>query len=814
MKRITACFLTLLFLCTALVPMAVHADAMDQKLQEELSSINFWFEAYFGEDAELTYCKWLANEITWEFWDGLADEDDYYIDVPSENVREYLKWRCGENTGEGIFAAAKGNALSSGYEGFEYDAETDTFRFYSGGFGGFGYNRIYRGYVKDDNRYCVFYADTVKVYIYDLYYNGEISEEEYNNAVDTGVFNGHEVLCEMGDYYYVDEVKNNGICYYVQFAKDGHTVIDLPQYVNASDFPEEFDHDGIAILSQPKSVEIANGKTASVTVVPDGEGFTYKWYYKDKGMSAFKLTTTFTGNTYSVAMNAARNGRQVYCVITDADGCTAKSDVATLSLLDTSKTAAQLRKEVGSLNFWADHYLNGTPEQIYYKFMIEDVMFNCDGTMDDEGYVHVDGSVVLDYMVGRAGEDLAFQVWEAYYTNSVPGVEFDAENWEIIAFPAAFGGGINNRVYRGFTQESADTYRVYYADREIVILDYLLWDGEITEAEYNAAVKRGSYEGYALVSHWDEFWYYVKDVKNSGIFYTVKYDDDCVLLGLPEYYTQEDLPAFDYEALKITGQPQSVQAAYGKTATVTVSAEGEGLTYQWYYKDRGASSFTLTNSFKGASYSVEMTAARAGREVYCVVTDETGNSQTTKVATLTMKASITAQPKSVQAAKGKTAKVTVSAEGEGLTYKWYYKDKGSKKFTRTTAFKGASYSVQMTAARSGRQVYCVVTDKYGNTVTTKIVTLSMKARIATQPKSVTVAKNKTAKVTVKAEGEGLKYTWYVKNAGATKFTKSSVKTASYAAKMTSSSANRQVYCKVTDKFGNTVASKTVSMKMK
>ena len=398
MKRITAFFLSVLFLCSALVPMAVHADAMDQKLQKELSSINFYFEAYFDEDAELTYCKWLANEITWEFWDGLADEDDYYIDVPSENVREYLKWRCGENTGEGIFAAAKGNALSSGYEGFEYDEETDTFRFYSGGFGGFGYNRIYRGYVKDDNWYCVFYADTVKVYIYDLYYNGEISEEEYNNAVDTGVFNGHEVLCEMGDYYYVDEVKNNGICYYVQFAKDGHTVIDLPQYVNASDFPDEFDHDGIAILSQPKSVEIANGKTASVTVVPDGEGFTYKWYYKDRGASSFKLTNTFKGATYSVQMTAARSGRQVYCVVSDADGCSVQTEVATLSLLDTSKKAAELCAAVAPLDFWTDHYCNALPEEIYLNYVIDEVLYNCRGEEDEMGFIHVDAGAALVLM--------------------------------------------------------------------------------------------------------------------------------------------------------------------------------------------------------------------------------------------------------------------------------------------------------------------------------------------------------------------------------------------------------------------------------
>jgi hypothetical protein len=90
----------------------------------------------------------------------------------------------------------------------------------------------------------------------------------------------------------------------------------------------------------------------------------------------------------------------------------------------------------------------------------------------------------------------------------------------------------------------------------------------------------------------------------------------------------------------------------------------------------------------------------------------------------------------------------------------------------------------------------------------------MAASITTQPKTVTVKKDATAKVTVKAAGDGLKYTWYYKNAGAKKFTKATTKTATYSAKMTNTVKNRQVYCVVKDKYGNTVTSKTVTLKMK
>lgn len=54
-------------------------------------------------------------------------------------------------------------------------------------------------------------------------------------------------------------------------------------------------------------------------------------YYKDVGVSKISLTTTFTGNSYSTVMNSYRNGRQVYCVVTDQYGNSVTTDTVTLS---------------------------------------------------------------------------------------------------------------------------------------------------------------------------------------------------------------------------------------------------------------------------------------------------------------------------------------------------------------------------------------------------------------------------------------------------------------------------------------------------
>ena len=87
---------------------------------------------------------------------------------------------------------------------------------------------------------------------------------------------------------------------------------------------------GIEITQQPVNGVAHEGEPASVTVVAAGEGLTYQWYYKNAGAEEFVHTTTFTGDTYSVEMNADRNGRQIFCRIIDAYGNFVDTDVVTL----------------------------------------------------------------------------------------------------------------------------------------------------------------------------------------------------------------------------------------------------------------------------------------------------------------------------------------------------------------------------------------------------------------------------------------------------------------------------------------------------
>ena len=176
--------------------------------------------------------------------------------------------------------------------------------------------------------------------------------------------------------------------------------------------------------------------------------------------------------------------------------------------------------------------------------------------------------------------------------------------------------------------------------------------------------------------------------------------------------------------LAITKQPADTQMELGQKFRITVGANDDGLTYQWYVKEAGAKTFKKSAN-KTSAYAYTMQSYMHNRQVYCVITDRYGNQVTSDVVTITrppMDLTIKTQPSDVFASVGEKFRIKPVVQGDGLTYQWYYKNKGGKAFA-VSGNTSAAYSYSMQSYMDGRQVYCVITDKYGNQVTTDVATL-------------------------------------------------------------------------------------------
>ena len=263
---------------------------------------------------------------------------------------------------------------------------------------------------------------------------------------------------------------------------------------------------------------------------------------------------------------------------------------------------------------------------------------------------------------------------------------------------------------------------------------------------------------------------------------------------------------------EITSQPENRTMKIGQELSVSVSASGEGLSYQWYYKNKGSSKYKKA-SIVTDTYTTTMSKARDGRQIYCVITDSYGASVKSKTVTLkAVRPQITAQPQSGTVLEAEQISTSIVAEGEGLTYQWYYKNKNSSKYKKSST-RSDTYAITMSKDRAGRKVYCVVTDKYGYSVKSNVVTLNMMtyAQITRQPESKRAALGKKLSVSIGAKGDGLTYQWYIRDAAAEDFIKSSTTSATYSITMNASRSGRYVYCVIADKYGNTVQSNTVRL---
>ena len=194
--------------------------------------------------------------------------------------------------------------------------------------------------------------------------------------------------------------------------------------------------------------------------------------------------------------------------------------------------------------------------------------------------------------------------------------------------------------------------------------------------------------------------------------------------------------------------------------------------------------------------------------------DVNGNSAVTEAVTLTVAENIRIdiQPKAQAKQLGETAVFTVKATGEGLTYQWQWNDgSGWKNSSNGTE---ASLSVVAASHRNGYQYRCVITDAYGNTLTTDVATLNVKQpealAIIKQPEDQNTVIGGTAVFAVEATGDGLTYQWQWSDGSGWK--NSSNGNAAILSVVGASHRNGYQYrCKITDASGNVVYSEPATL---
>ncbi len=143
--------------------------------------------------------------------------------------------------------------------------------------------------------------------------------------------------------------------------------------------------------------------------------------------------------------------------------------------------------------------------------------------------------------------------------------------------------------------------------------------------------------------------------------------------GVDTVQSEEDVQA-DEANTAITSQPRSATIYTGDKATFKVSAAGEGLTYQWQYKNSKMSDFANTNLAGCNTDTLSFTAAMDydGIQFRCLITDANGDTVASNAAKLTVVVKPFTLEASASVDKTGAAVVTIKASGEGADAVSYY----------------------------------------------------------------------------------------------------------------------------------------------
>ncbi len=562
----------------------------------------------------------------------------------------------------------------------------------------------------------------------------------------------------------------------------------------------------ITITSHPANRTAEAGSTATFTVKATGESLAYQWQYSANNGTTWgnASSTGCKTATLSVSAVAARDGYLYRCKITDGSGQTVITRSATLTVVDEVESSIKIttnptNKSVAigkTVNFTVVATGDGLTYQWQYSADGGSTWGKTSSTGSATATITVTGAKARDgYLYRCKITDSNGQV--AYSGSAKLTIAAAASTITITANPAAQTARVGETAT--FTVKATGTGLTYQ-------WQYSADGGETWGNASSTGCKTATLSVSAVAAR-------------DGYLYRCKITD---ANGTSKTTSSAKLTVNPASTLKISIQPKDKTAAIGTIAKFTVTAKGEGLTYQWQYSKDGTNwGKASSDGSTTATLSVEAIAARNGYLYRCQIKDSNGDSVTSAAAKLVTykKAAITTHPATVSVVVGKTATFKVVATGTGLTYQWQSRASSAGTWADISGKTASTLSVAATAALGGSQYRCKVKDTYGTVVYTYTATLKTytAARITADPVGRTATVGDSVKFTITATGDVTAYQWqYSSDNGVTWGNASSTgaKTASITVEATKARDGYLYRCKVTDAGKTSIFSLSAKLTVK
>ena len=530
-----------------------------------------------------------------------------------------------------------------------------------------------------------------------------------------------------------------------------------------------------------------SGETVTMNSYASGKDIHCKWYRILPSEKTATLLSDITTASFLLKLEQSIDGAKYYCTVTDAYGHVKSTNHFTVNVTDACRILKQPTKEI--------------------KLNSEDSL-----TLS----VSAKGSNLTYQWYFRKRNASGWSIWKGHTGSTL--TAFANKTWDGMRVRCIVADSNGTSLTSDETLITIRDALAITTPMEDIYTSTDRYTTFVTSAKgiglkYQWYYKKLGASGWSVWNGRIAYWMSVKANSTwNGMQVRCTVTDEC-----GEQLTTNAATVYLTDIFKILVEPASGTFRVGETATFSVKASGRSLTYQWYYKKKGASGWTLWKGHNKAQISSVSNSTWNGMQVCCKVTNGDGTVLSSKPAVVTIDdiIRITSQPANVTAVTGRVTSFNVKATGTDLKYQWYIRKKSASDWTLWKGHDKAQTSAAANDSWDGMKVRCRITNASGKTMYSDAAAVTIAndtVKIISQPESISISAGHKASFSVKATGNNLKYQWYYKKKGASDWNIWKIYTTAEIAPPSNTTWNgMQVRCAVTDAYGVTATSATASV---
>ncbi len=494
-------------------------------------------------------------------------------------------------------------------------------------------------------------------------------------------------------------------------------------------FPTKVNAAAPTIKTQPKSVTVSVGNTAKFTVEATGSNLTYQWQYRNSSSDSWKNSTMACAKTttFSFTATESHSGHQYRCAVSSGSSTTYTSS-ATVTVVPKITTqpadasvavdgAVKFTMAAKGANLKYQWYYRNSPTDSWKKSTMacaKTTTFTFTAAESHSGHqyicevsngngkvytkrvtltvrplitkqpanvtISVDGTVNMT--VSAKGTNLTYQ-WQ--YRNS------SSDSWKNSTMACA---KTSTFTFTAAESHSGHQYRcgvsngkgtTYTKEATVTVVPKITSQPVSQEvAEGQKAVFKVSAKGSNLKYQWyyrnsaSDAWNkctgtgyntntfsFVANPGHSGHQYRCEISN-----SNGKVYTNAVTVTVTKKPV-ITTQPVSVKTILGYNVKFTVKAAGEGISYQWYYRNSSSDSWTASTASSGKTAAFSFTAEQghSGHQYRCKLTNSYGTVYT-DIVTVTVTSVVSSDM--MTAASSSTAAETTRKSKKGIQMAYAY----------------------------------------------------------------------------------------------------------------------------------------------